>query len=163
MDNDSVRPYFTEDTPAVLSHAGSNTDLSVLSIPIDNKSRKDYLSDSSSLSGDNENILAECIQSGMPKPKKSNDKHSSSNSIPSLLNKQPQTSTPIRPFAKPEYNLENLLSKQEHTKGNEFPSKYLSAKDETSSYAVENSPCQYSMRSSLSDLTIDTGGADSKK
>lgn len=32
---------------------------------------------------------------------------------------------------------------------------YLTAKDETASYAVENSPCPFSLRSSLSDLTVD--------
>jgi hypothetical protein len=35
---DSLRTYCTEDTPAVLSHAGSQSDLSVLSInPEENK------------------------------------------------------------------------------------------------------------------------------
>lgn len=51
---DHVKTYCTEDTPAILSHAGSNSDLSLLSISNDNRSGRkgDYLSDdSSNLSG----------------------------------------------------------------------------------------------------------------
>lgn len=74
---DTTCTYYTEDTPAILSHAGSNSDLSILSIPNESIRKKkdlDLSDDSSNLSGDNENILAECIQSAMPKPRRINDK-----------------------------------------------------------------------------------------
>lgn len=84
---DTVKTYYTEDTPASqLSHAGSNSDLSVLSIITETENsvirlknnhnntcdimlENDYLSDiSSSMSSDDNDsiLLAECIQSGMP-------------------------------------------------------------------------------------------------
>lgn len=72
--------FNTEDTPASISHAGSHSDISVLSIPDDDKEfhhdfhKHNYrqhsfhnLSDESLDDSDTENILAECIQSGMPK------------------------------------------------------------------------------------------------
>ncbi|RZC37957.1 adenomatous polyposis coli protein, partial [Asbolus verrucosus] len=37
MTSDSLRTYCTEDTPAILSQAGSNSDLSLLSMHVDNK------------------------------------------------------------------------------------------------------------------------------
>lgn len=40
---------------------------------------------------------------------------------------------------------------------------YLSAGDELENYAVENSPCHFSLRSSLSDLTVDGSIAGLKK
>lgn len=52
-EDDSVRTFCTEDTPANISHAASHSDLSMLCASSDDGS--DY-----------ENILAECIQSGMP-------------------------------------------------------------------------------------------------
>ncbi|PSN58422.1 hypothetical protein C0J52_02807 [Blattella germanica] len=91
---DAVRTYCTEGTPANISHAGSHSDLSVLSLPGDGDAteapreesrlqgveeaeeaagsgsggdRPELSDDSSNFSGDNDNILAECIQSGMPK------------------------------------------------------------------------------------------------
>lgn len=137
LDNDCIRPYCTEDTPADLSHACSNTDLSVLSIN-DSKSKKDYFSDdSSNLSGDNENILERCIQSGMPKPKKQIPVYKDMQSGPSRksVEKSPNVAT------------KDLRSY-----------KYVDlAKDEVASYAVENSPCLFSLRSSLSDLTMEDG------
>lgn len=74
---DSMYRYCTEGTPANISHAGSHSDLSVLSFPTEGEEDQDHLDrtgtelsdDSSTFSGDNENILAECIQSGMPKAK----------------------------------------------------------------------------------------------
>lgn len=140
LNADCMRTYYTEDTPAVLSHAGSNSDLSVLSMQTDNKSRKDYLSDdSSNLSGDNDNILAECIQSGMPKAKSAQVLPKRQTSTRNL-----STSTPIKPFTR-----ENLPERK-----NTIPS-YLGARDEVANFEVENSPCQFSLRSSLSDLTVD--------
>lgn len=63
--------YFTEDTPAILSKAGSNSNLSVLSIdstplrPSDTVDPHDT-SDSSNLS-DAGDLLEECIQKGIAK------------------------------------------------------------------------------------------------
>lgn len=122
--SDTIRTYCTEDTPAMLSHAGSNSDLSVLSInskPVDDK--PDFSDDSSNLSGDNDNILAECIQSGMPKARRQL----------------------IPPKVKPKLLPQRL----------NMP--YLEAKDEMENYAIEDSPCQFSLHSSLSDLTVDGG------
>ncbi|XP_022919710.2 uro-adherence factor A-like isoform X1 [Onthophagus taurus] len=130
---DTVKTYCTEDTPAILSHAGSQSDLSILSSPNEKKNNsnvKDYTSDDSgsNLSGDNENILAECIQSGMPK-------------------------------AKPKHNNSKIFNKvtpdNNYLDGKDRKLTYLIAKDEVEKFAVENSPCQFSLRSSLSDLTVD--------
>lgn len=146
---DSVRNYCTEDTPAMLSHAGSSTDLSLLTTATDmnlKKEEKSYLSDdSSNLSGDNENILAECIQSAMPKARKPAKNIMYPRQMSSLPVRNVQTSTPIKPFSRMELNDSRRIVGQP----------YLGAKDEVENYAVENSPCQFSLRSSLSDLTVD--------
>lgn len=135
---DCTRTYCTEDTPAFLSQTGSQTDLSVLSF--ESGSRKsgqdkvllDLSDDSSNLSGDNEdNILAECIQSGMPKAK----------------------------WFVPKSHPLNLRQKINKTVSNLTTT---GAKDEIEKYEVEDSPCQFSLRSSLSDLTVD-GVTVSKK
>jgi hypothetical protein len=90
-----VQTYCTEGTPANISHAGSHSDLSALSLPGDGDEtevqgqgaclqqlsevqqptgsgerdveKPELSDDSSNFSGDNDNMLAECIQSGMPK------------------------------------------------------------------------------------------------
>ncbi|GFG31955.1 hypothetical protein Cfor_01866 [Coptotermes formosanus] len=92
---DAVRTFCDEGTPANISHTGSHSDLSVLSLAGDRDEteaqkeethlegvngaeesvgsgdgeaeRPELSDDSSNFSGDNDNILAECIQSGMPK------------------------------------------------------------------------------------------------
>lgn len=126
---DTTTMYCTEDTPGI-SHAGSISDLSVLSIANDSKSKKDYLSDdSSNLSADNENILAECIQLAMPKAK------------------PPLKQSPVEKVELP-VPVDAAPPKDRRLN-------YLSSKDEVEKFAVENSPCQYSLRSSLSDLTVD--------
>jgi len=56
---DTIQTYHTEDTPANISHAGSNSDLSILTVP-------DINQDCSGNSSDTDNILNECIHSGMP-------------------------------------------------------------------------------------------------
>lgn len=119
--SDTVKTYCTENTPAFLSRVGSNSDLSVLSTQSAEKTKRDYLSDdSSNLSGDNENILAECIKSGMPKART------------------------------PDYTARNAENPSQKPKD-----MYDQPKDEVGKYAVEDTPCQYSLRSSLSDLTVD--------
>ncbi|CAB3379408.1 Hypothetical predicted protein [Cloeon dipterum] len=76
---DTVQTFCTEDTPAI-SHANSHCDLSAISMResaegdsvademVENASTQ-ISSAESSMSDDNEHILAECIQSGMPKAK----------------------------------------------------------------------------------------------
>ncbi|CAL7942259.1 unnamed protein product [Xylocopa violacea] len=80
---DSVHIYCTEDTPADISPVGSQSNLSALSMPSvqedverteEPKSssevdchRNDLSDESSNLSGEDEKILDECIQSGIPK------------------------------------------------------------------------------------------------
>ncbi|KYQ54191.1 Adenomatous polyposis coli protein [Trachymyrmex zeteki] len=82
--SDTVHVYCTEDTPADISPVGSQSNLSALSIPSvqediekivceQNKSveidchRNDLSDENSNLSGEDEKILDECIQSGIPK------------------------------------------------------------------------------------------------
>jgi len=67
--DDSVKQYCTEGTPVNISCCGSQSDLSVLSGSDRLEAANRDLDDAASLSGDNENILAECIQLGMPKVK----------------------------------------------------------------------------------------------
>jgi len=79
--SDTMHVYCTEDTPADISPVGSQTNLSALSMPsvqedvekiepdksADNCHRNDSFDESSNLSGEDEKILNECIQSGIPK------------------------------------------------------------------------------------------------
>ncbi|CAL1676548.1 unnamed protein product [Lasius platythorax] len=81
--SDTVHVYCTEDTPADISPVGSQSNLSALSMPSvqedvekiepDSQSaeidchRSDLFDESSNLSGEDEKILDECIQSGIPK------------------------------------------------------------------------------------------------
>lgn len=80
---DTVHVYCTEDTPADISPVGSQSNLSALSMPSvqedverieEAKSsgevechRNDLSDESSNLSGEDEKILDECIQSGISK------------------------------------------------------------------------------------------------
>lgn len=71
---DTLRTYCTEDTPASISHAASISDLSQLSIPGEEPTKERHpsgqrpsLNDSGDNSSDNDNLLEQCIQSGMPK------------------------------------------------------------------------------------------------
>ncbi|XP_012138832.1 adenomatous polyposis coli protein-like isoform X2 [Megachile rotundata] len=80
---DTVHVYCTEDTPADISPVGSQSNLSALSMPSVQEDvekveeakpssevechRNDLSDESSNLSGEDEKILDECIQSGIPK------------------------------------------------------------------------------------------------
>ncbi|XP_076299236.1 uncharacterized protein LOC143218119 [Lasioglossum baleicum] len=80
---DTVHVYCTEDTPADISPVGSQSNLSALSMPsvqedverteedkLSNEvecHRNDLSDESSNLSGEDEKMLDECIQSGIPK------------------------------------------------------------------------------------------------
>lgn len=80
--SDTVHVYCTEDTPADISPVGSQSNLSALSMPSVQEDvetvetdkpaelechRNDSFDEGSNLSGEDEKILNECIQSGMPK------------------------------------------------------------------------------------------------
>lgn len=83
VSSDTVHVYCTEDTPADISPVGSQSNLSALSMPsvqedvekleeVKSSSevechRNDLSDESSNLSGEDEKILHECIQSGIPK------------------------------------------------------------------------------------------------
>ncbi|XP_049870471.1 adenomatous polyposis coli protein isoform X2 [Pectinophora gossypiella] len=66
--HDTCKVYFTEDTPAILSKAGSNSNLSALSIESHVEAEREArdTSDSSNLS-DAGDLLEECIQKGIAK------------------------------------------------------------------------------------------------
>lgn len=90
VSDDAVHTYYTEGTPANVSHAGSHSDLSNLSMVTDGillpPTTEDTSDDGSFCSGDTENMLAECIQSGMPKAKHQKEKNKVSN-INNALNR----------------------------------------------------------------------------
>nr|XP_031829784.1 adenomatous polyposis coli protein-like [Nomia melanderi]XP_031829785.1 adenomatous polyposis coli protein-like [Nomia melanderi] len=81
--SDTVHVYCTEDTPADISPVGSQSNLSALSMPSVQEDverveegklssevechRNDLSDESSNLSGEDEKMLDECIQSGIPK------------------------------------------------------------------------------------------------
>ncbi|CAG9858226.1 unnamed protein product [Phyllotreta striolata] len=161
---DTVRTYYTEDTPVRLSNAASNSDLSLLSASNgkDGSRKGDYLSDdSSNLSGENDNILAECIQSAMPKSKK-DAKIAPKSAMPSSL---PRRSVPTGKYHGASAVAGNArrseapkvppLSTDLNRRDNSSLSGYLNVGDEVENYAVESTPCHFSLRSSLSDLTVD--------
>lgn len=103
--NDDARNYCTEDTPALLSKAGSNSNLSVLSIA---STANDYNANEQ-----------------MPR------------ALPQVLD--------------PEMNLtEDPITKM---RCGGLPS-YLPVTDEMSKYYVEDSPCNFSVISELSNLTV---------
>uniref|UniRef100_A0A1Y1N4K9 Adenomatous polyposis coli protein n=2 Tax=Photinus pyralis TaxID=7054 RepID=A0A1Y1N4K9_PHOPY len=149
LHSNSFHNYCTED----INYTGDNSNISLLSTASDiQKKDKVYSSDdSSNLSGDNENILAECIQSAMPKTRRMTKPIATTRPLSALPVRNVQTSTPIKPFTRIEHPNSTRLEELKRPS----PSVYLSAKDEVENYAVENSPCQFSLHSSLSDLTVD--------
>lgn len=133
------------------------------------------------VAGDN-NILAECIQSGMPKPKqessKTNLKVTTTSCLPRRNNfrtdhRHPnnQQSLPLNKYvlttsasnSSKEANKTNVDNEKCAGRREQSLPPYLSAGDELENYAVENSPCHFSLRSSLSDLTVDGSDAGLKK
>ncbi|KAJ9593421.1 hypothetical protein L9F63_015047, partial [Diploptera punctata] len=116
---DALQTYCTEGTPANISHAGSHSDLSVLSLP----ETLELSDDSSNFSGDNDSILAECIQSGMPKAQEQKKKK--------VATTAPGGS--VSPFVP-----RQQISSVQHPN------------------TSEGSPSNFSVRSSLSDLTINS-------
>ncbi|BES95248.1 medulla oblongata development [Nesidiocoris tenuis] len=117
--------FCTEDTPASLSHATSHSELSCA------------LSDASS---DHENILAECIQSGMPQPQVGGmEKKTSTVQTAQVVPSLKTTSVKPRPVSVPTARMRQIL-----------------AEDEIKVFASEESPGDFSIGSSLSDLTINS-------
>lgn len=129
-----------------------------------------------SVPGENDNILAECIQSGMPKAKKDFPKSNLKLPSASCLPKRNNIPTDQQSLPSTKYVLTNSVSnpRREANKSNVDSEKragrreqslppYLNAGDELENYAVENSPCHFSLRSSLSDLTVDSSVAGLKK
>ncbi|XP_058444206.1 uncharacterized protein LOC131425919 [Malaya genurostris] len=138
---DSLRRFCTEDTPARLSKATSNCDLSVLSM------ENGHESDESSNGSDrNDRLLEECIRSGMPKPKNTETSTLTVNAVRKMNG--------ISPVVKE--NPMNMMRNPVHMEP-------LYANDEVSNFYVEDSPCAMSTVSALSDLTVATeatgGGA----
>jgi adenomatosis polyposis coli protein len=178
--NDSFQQYCTEDTPALLSKTGSNTNLSILSL--DTNKGETVLSDDSSNTSDagNDELLKECIQVGMPKP--------SSSSTARNLMSLPQQGGSQKPKPKErrtmnllpqQMSMENPIEKMRSGGGfgaggsmnvaaasaattssmhHHLPP-YLPVKDEMNKFLVEDSPCNFSVMSALSDLTVGSGVA----
>lgn len=138
INNDEPRPYYTEDTPALLSKVASNTNLSTISISSSNNecsgkndtvyeinpntnrlslNLSDDVSSNASESG-NVDILQQCIRAGMQK-----------------------TNIVTDPIA--------MMRRG----GNVLPP-YLPVTDETNKFLVEDSPCNFSVVSGLSNLTV---------
>ncbi|XP_049945823.1 uncharacterized protein LOC126427981 [Schistocerca serialis cubense] len=140
---DTVRTYCTEGTPAAgLSHAGSRSDLSVLSLPGTGTGTGDLSDDNLSAGGD-DNMLAECIQSGMPKAK------------------TPSTTTVLhRPVAAADTaSAARVVPRRASSLSSRLrvPPPGQAAQDELETFATEDSPHNFSVRSSLSDLTTGSG------
>ncbi|XP_014245242.1 adenomatous polyposis coli homolog isoform X2 [Cimex lectularius] len=120
---DTPVQFCTEDTPASLSHATSHSELSCA------------LSDASS---DHENILAECIQSGMPQAQNGSQVELKAK-VSQVAPRGKATIVKPRPVSIPTPRMRQLV-----------------AEDEVSVFATEGSPGNFSIRSSLSDLTINS-------
>lgn len=132
-EDDFVKSYYTEDTPAVLSKVGSNSNLSALSINT-NKDQNVNLSDESSVSDGSNDLLEQCIREGMQKS--SSKERVASSTMPSIPVKDPIAM--LRCGGLPPY---------------------LPVRDEMNKFVVENSPCTFSVLSGLSGLTVGSGVA----
>lgn len=165
MPNDEPRQYYTEDTPALLSKVGSNTNLSAISICSSNNEHKentiyevlecssshaahvhpnqainrrslnlsDDMSSNASESGAGGiDILQQCIRDGMQKP-------SSKERV--ALTKHTTSSNVMDPLA--------MLRR-----GGHLLPPFVPVNDEMNKYRVEDSPCNFSVMSGLSNLTV---------
>lgn len=166
---DTVQMFCTEDTPANISHAGSNSDLSVLSHRESAEGEGDSPgerirtsstreeSDDSSFSGDNEYILAECIQSGMPKAKERHlhppDGATKKKVTPRKTGHLCSLGHSHAPTPRTSYHPRALLHRVQPTLEKSRPQ---AAKDELRTFATEGTPVAISNATSLSDLTINS-------
>lgn len=166
MTQDEPKQYYTEDTPALLSKVGSNTNLSAISLGSSNNDPKDdtvYEAISSSaprshnqtinrrslnLSDDMSSnasesgaagidILQQCIRDGMQK--------STAKEKPKI----PQHSVPTNSSSTNHIDPIAMLRRG----GNVLPP-YMPGNDEMNKYRVEDSPCNFSVMSGLSNLTV---------
>ncbi|XP_055598736.1 mucin-17-like [Uranotaenia lowii] len=131
---DSLQQFCTEDTPAHLSKAPSNCDLSVLSFNTRNGHESD---ESSNVSDQNDKLLEECIRSGMPQPK---------NAKRSPLG----TMGVVNDLSLPAMGKENPIRMMR----NPTHLEPLYANDEMNKFYMEDSPYAFSTVSALSDLTV---------
>uniref|UniRef100_A0A1A9X1C1 Protein zer-1 homolog-like C-terminal domain-containing protein n=1 Tax=Glossina brevipalpis TaxID=37001 RepID=A0A1A9X1C1_9MUSC len=167
--HEEPKQYCTEDTPALLSKVGSNTNLSSISTyssPHEPKEDPGYgilrrpiaaltglqlpptrrslnLSDDmssnaseSSAAVNNFDILQQCIRDGMKKP-----------SVKDLSDKK-QCGNIVGP------EVERLDPIAMLRRGGNALTSYLPVNDEINKYGVEDSPCNFSMASGLSNLTV---------
>nr|CAD7395062.1 unnamed protein product [Timema cristinae] len=156
---DALQTYYTEGTPANISHAGSNSDLSVLSLDDPKLEEKPTeLSDDSS----NENILAECIQSGMPKARS----HPVRFPLPPTPDTTPKKPPSRRPTTHHLCGLDHSPSQPavkrlgHAVKLPVAKPPLMPAKNELLTFATEGTPNTFSSRSSLSDLTINSSESE---
>nr|CAD7259192.1 unnamed protein product [Timema shepardi] len=156
---DALQTYYTEGTPANISHAGSNSDLSVLSLDDPKLEEKPTeLSDDSS----NENILAECIQSGMPKARS----HPVRFPLPPTPDPTPKKPPSRRPTTHHLCGLDHGSSQPAVKRLGHAVKPPLAkpplvpAKNELLTFATEGTPNTFSSRSSLSDLTINSSESE---
>ncbi|XP_018914920.2 uncharacterized protein [Bemisia tabaci] len=146
-EDDSVRTFCTEDTPANISHAASHSDLSMLCASSDDGS--DY-----------ENILAECIQSGMPQSQRRVEPS------PESKYTSPKHKTMFNERKIPELSPSNKQTSNSFNSSRALPLpraivhprelREVAAQDEIECFATEGSPCNFSAWSSLSDLTVNS-------
>ncbi|CAL4121709.1 unnamed protein product, partial [Meganyctiphanes norvegica] len=169
--SDSLMNYCTEDTPASgMSHAGSISELSVLSIPgspgpWNTSGRAVSLNDSGDNSSDNDNILEQCIQSAMPKarpgPKgkelKSSVKRHGSGQTCSHTPSAPAVSSPRR---SPQHRAIPVARVNPAVKvgGSRVSPRPLSSHDDSDgdqikNWATEGTPATFSRADSLSSLS----------
>lgn len=149
FNEDSTTEFCTEDTPANISHATSHSDLSMLCA----------LSDDGS--SDQDNILAECIQSALPQArhlKQQQKPIQDAQETPKTGNKIHQQSSEQQdpsPVALKQHNSSPAVPIPNSPRVKELKG-CVGAQDETECFATEGSPCVFSTRSSLSDLTINS-------
>ncbi|XP_058983931.1 LOW QUALITY PROTEIN: adenomatous polyposis coli homolog [Musca domestica] len=170
MAQDEPKQYYTEDTPALLSKVGSNTNLSAISLGSSNNDAKDdtvyetignsvarnhhqsinrrslNLSDDMSSNASESgaagiDILQQCIREGMQKSASAKEKPKISETPAASHRSLPPSVNNIDPIA--------MLRRG----GNVLPP-YLTGNDEMSKYRVEDSPCNFSVMSGLSNLTV---------
>ncbi|XP_053682156.1 adenomatous polyposis coli homolog [Sabethes cyaneus] len=144
LPEDSLQRFCTEDTPARLSKATSNCDLSVLSMGTEEHGHDS--DESSSNCEQDDELLDECIRSGMSQSRKKDSP------VPLAMGAVPKTN------GNQSTTKENPMSMMR----NPVHMEPIYANDEVTKFYVEDSLCAMSTMSGLSDLTVATeatGGA----
>ncbi|XP_055908567.1 uncharacterized protein LOC129943274 [Eupeodes corollae] len=163
---DSTKQYFTEDTPALLSKVGSNTNLSTISLltnPMGNKiegemvaNLSDDVSSNASEAGGLD-LLEQCIRDGMKKPVNIPKDNVTSTEANAKRNTGPQgsrKSSAPQPRRRPEIAAANDPIAMLRRGGLSMHNFAPPVNDEMNKYLVEDSPCNFSMMSDLSNLTV---------